>query len=70
MFPHAETYYAALKAEHAAMLQHAERRALVEAATRLRSIPALTPSEPAAARWARLARAIRSLRWALRPSHA
>ena len=71
MFPNPDTCYAVLKSEHAVVLRRAERRALhIEAASRPRSAPVATPAEPASVRRGRLARAIRSLHWVLRPAHA
>jgi hypothetical protein len=71
MFPNADTYYAALQVERAAMLRHAERRALLaEATSRPRPAPSVACSRAVTFRLDWLARAVRSLRRVPRPAHA
>ena len=71
MFPNADTYYAALQLERTAMLRRAERRALLAEATRRpRPAPSSARARTTAMRSGRLARAVRFLRWVLRPAHA
>ena len=71
MFTHVDTRHAALQVERALACKRAHRLApLLEAAKRSRSAPMGCPTEPAATRRGRLARAVGSLRWVLRPAHA
>ena len=70
MFPHADTYYAAVATERMLELTRAERRALLsEAAKKPR--PALRlPARTATISWGRLGRAVQGLRRVPRPAHA
>jgi hypothetical protein len=70
MFPHADTYYAAVEAERTLALKRAERRALLaEAARRPRSVRQ-APARVAVVHAGRLACAVRSLHRVFRPAHA
>jgi hypothetical protein len=71
MFPHFDTCYAALKIERTVTLKRVERQApLLEAAKEPVSVAAGNSTAPRLTRWDRVARALRSVRWSLRPSHA
>ena len=66
-----DTHAAALKLERELALRHAERVApLIEAAAAPRTVPVTVRVEKAITPQGRLARAVRSLRWVLRPAHA
>lgn len=66
-----DTHAAALKLERALALGRAERVApLIEAAAAPRTVPAMVRVEKIITPQGRLARAVRSVRWVLRPAHA
>ncbi len=72
---HLDTYAVMLDAERKLMIRRAERRApLIAAAKLTRAVPAGGHAETVAASrvsvGSHLARAMRSLRWVLRPAHA
>ena len=70
MLPNLDTYAAAADIDRALTLKRAERRArLLEAAKRPRSTPVDRSPDFSSARWGRLVRTVRSVRWSLRPSH-
>jgi hypothetical protein len=66
-----DTYATALTVERALVLKRAERRApLLEAAKRPGSAPTVAHARTATLRLGWFARAVRSVRWHLKPAHA
>ena len=71
MSPNLDTYAAAVKVERELAMTRADRLTpLLDAAKAPRSAPAGGTSRPTFERRGRLAAAVRSLRWVLRPAHA
>jgi hypothetical protein len=70
MLPNPDTCAAVVRAEHALMVSRAERRArLLWDTTPPRSGAAEARGGTAPDRWTRLSRAVRGVRWAVRPAH-